>query len=45
MSKIKEFWEKYENNKYFKIAVVSAVIVLAWCSQYLPVQNISNVHF
>jgi hypothetical protein len=45
MQKIKEFYKKYEDNKIFKIAVVSAGIILAWLSQYLPIQNLSNVHF
>ncbi|MHB1665330.1 MAG: hypothetical protein ACYCT7_08750 [bacterium] len=43
MIKIKEFWEKYENNTYFKIAAVSAGILLAWLSQYLPVGIIHNI--
>jgi hypothetical protein len=45
MLKIKEFYTKYEDNKYFKITVVSAGIILAWLSQYIPIQNLSNVHF
>lgn len=45
MQKIKKFYTKYENNTYFKIIVVSAGITLAWLSQYLPIQNLSNVHF
>ncbi|MHB1664451.1 MAG: hypothetical protein ACYCT7_04215 [bacterium] len=43
MLKIKEFWEKYEDNKYFKITIVSIGIILAWLSQYLPVGIIHNI--
>ncbi|MHB1646722.1 MAG: hypothetical protein ACYCSW_09510 [bacterium] len=45
MKKIKEFYVKYEDNKWFKIAVVTVGLILAWCSQYVPIQNLSNVHF
>ncbi len=40
MLKIKEFY--FKNKKICDIAIVFTCCLLAWFSQYLPIQNIST---